>query len=136
MYEALAIVNSHPLTTDSLNDPNSLEPITPNHLITMKDTTALPPPGKFVKEDLYGQWNMPKRNIQVGDIVIDSDNTQPRSVWRLGRVSETLTDKDGLVRRLKILLGERNLNTRGECLSKRSLVERPVHKLVLLLEAS
>ncbi len=52
-YEAMAIVNSRPLTVDNLNDPKSLEPLTPNHLITMKSTTALPPPGKFIREDVY-----------------------------------------------------------------------------------
>ncbi len=47
LYEVAAIVNSRPLTTDNLNDPDSLEPLTPNHLITMKATTALPPPRKL-----------------------------------------------------------------------------------------
>ena len=35
-YEAIAIVNSCPLTTDNLNVPDRPEPLTPNHLITMK----------------------------------------------------------------------------------------------------
>lgn len=48
-YEAAAIVNSHPLTVDNLNDPDSLEPLTPNHLLTMKPTAALPPPGRFIR---------------------------------------------------------------------------------------
>lgn len=49
-YEAMAIVNSRPLNVDGINDPKSLEPLTPNHLILMKSKAALPPPGKFVKE--------------------------------------------------------------------------------------
>lgn len=52
-YEAMAIVNSLPLNVDGINDPKSLEPLTPNHLILMKCNIALPPPGKFVKEDMY-----------------------------------------------------------------------------------
>ena len=32
MCEATAIINSQPLTTENLNDPNSPEPLTPNHL--------------------------------------------------------------------------------------------------------
>lgn len=52
-YEAMAIVNSHPLTVDGINDPKALEPLTPNHLIMMKSKITLPPPGVFVKEDLY-----------------------------------------------------------------------------------
>ncbi|KAA8578565.1 hypothetical protein FQN60_002572, partial [Etheostoma spectabile] len=46
-YEAMAIVNSRPLTVDNLSDPHSLEPLTPNHLLTMKSVQALPPPGEF-----------------------------------------------------------------------------------------
>ncbi|XP_006820438.1 uncharacterized protein LOC102805352 [Saccoglossus kowalevskii] len=53
LYEVMAIVNSRPLTVEMLNDPTSPEPLTPNHLLTMKTSLALPPPGKFVKEDLY-----------------------------------------------------------------------------------
>ena len=163
-YETMAIVNSRPLTADALNSPNSLEPLTPNHLITMKSTTALPPPGKFEREDLYGRkrwrqvqylteqfwsrwkkeylhnittrqcWHSTKRNLKVGDIVMDADDTLPRSKWRLGTVSEVIQGKDGLVRRAKILFGEKELNHKGERTSRPAL-ERPVQKLVLLLEA-
>ena len=34
--EAEAIVNSRPLNVDTINDPDSLRPLTPNHLLTMK----------------------------------------------------------------------------------------------------
>lgn len=40
LYEAMAIVNSRPLTVDSLSDPDSPEPLTPNHLLTMKSAAA------------------------------------------------------------------------------------------------
>lgn len=53
LYDAMAIVNNRPLTVDNLNDPNSFAPLTPNHLLTLKSTTPLPPPGNFVKEDMY-----------------------------------------------------------------------------------
>lgn len=53
LYEVMAVVNSRPLTTDCLNDSSSPEPLTPNHILTMKSTILAPPPGKFVKEDLY-----------------------------------------------------------------------------------
>ncbi len=55
LYEAMAIVNRRPLTVDCLNDPKSLRPVTPNHLLTLKSVAALPPPGKFVKEDVYAR---------------------------------------------------------------------------------
>jgi hypothetical protein len=36
MCETEAIVNSRPLTVNDLNDPDSLQPLTPSHLLTMK----------------------------------------------------------------------------------------------------
>lgn len=104
MCEAEAIVNSRPLTIDSLNDPTSLNPLTPNHLLTMKTKVLLPPPGVFEAPDKYcrkrwrriqhlanefwirwkkeylfnlqqGQkWNKPRRNTRVGDIVFIKDD--------------------------------------------------------------
>ncbi|XP_023808300.1 uncharacterized protein LOC105355630 isoform X2 [Oryzias latipes] len=165
LYEAMSIVNSRPLTVENLNDPNSLEPLTPNHILTLKSTPALPPPGKFVKEDIYARkrwrhvqylaeqfwsrwrkeylsniairqcWHTPKRNLQIRDIVMIKDDDLPRTEWRLGRVLETTTDKDGCVRRVKICLGDRKLSKKGERINKQLVLERPVQKLVLLLES-
>ena len=53
MCEAEAIVNSRPLTTDSLNNPTSLNPLTPNHLLTMKTKVLLPPPFVFEAPDKH-----------------------------------------------------------------------------------
>lgn len=99
-YEAMPIVNSHPLTTNTINDPKSVESLTPNHLLRMKTSVPLPPPGKFVRDDLYArkrwrrvqylseqfwsrwrkkylanislrqQWHTPRRNVHVGYVVI------------------------------------------------------------------
>lgn len=99
-YEAMSIINSRPLTANNINDPKGLEPLTPNHLLTMKSSVPLPPPGKFVAEDLYARkrwrrvqyltqqfwsrwrkeylanitlrqrWHSPRRNVKIGDIVI------------------------------------------------------------------
>ncbi|KAI4892141.1 hypothetical protein NFI96_009207, partial [Prochilodus magdalenae] len=55
LYEVMAIINSRPLTVENLNDPSGPEPLTPNHILTMKSTIILPPPGHFVREDLYLQ---------------------------------------------------------------------------------
>ncbi|KAL7849468.1 hypothetical protein SRHO_G00210910 [Serrasalmus rhombeus] len=63
-YEAMSIINSRPLTVNHLGDPCSLTPITPNHLLTMKISSALPPPGKFVKEDIYARKRW--RRVPIG----------------------------------------------------------------------
>lgn len=53
LYEAAAIVNSPPLTVHNLNDPLSVEPLTANHLLTMRSAVVLPPPGHFQRSDGY-----------------------------------------------------------------------------------
>lgn len=153
-YEAMSIVNSRPLTVDSINDQDAPEPLTPNHLITMKSKVALPPPGQFVKEDLYitkrwrrvqyltevfwgrwrkeyllslnkrAKWNQPRRNMKVGDIVLLKDENIPRSVWPLGIITQTLPSADGLVRKVKVKI------------SNKSVLERPIQRVVLLVESN
>ncbi|KAL7882591.1 hypothetical protein SRHO_G00002490 [Serrasalmus rhombeus] len=163
-YEAMFIVNSRPLTTNTLADPKSIEPLTLNHLLTMKPTTPLPPPGRFVQEDLYArkrwrkvqylseqfwsrwrreyltnislrqQWHTTRRNVQVGDIVIVKDENTPRNEWPLSKVVEAQEDDDGLVRKVKIQVGQNKLGPKGERLTQPSFLERPVQKLVVLVE--
>lgn len=72
----------------------------------------------------------------VGDVVMDKDELLPRGEWRLARVVETVSGKDGLVRRVKISVGDKRLNKKDKRLAKPSIGERPVQKLVLLFEAS
>ena len=55
MIEAEAIVNSRPLTTDDLADPDSLDVLTPNHLLTMKSSVILAPRGNFQRADVYSK---------------------------------------------------------------------------------
>ena len=52
MAEVECIINSRSLTTPS-SDPGDLDPLTPNHILTMKSKVILPPPGNFQKEDVY-----------------------------------------------------------------------------------
>lgn len=72
----------------------------------------------------------------MGDIVMDSDELLPRGEWRRARVLETVSSKDGLVRRVTISVGDKRLNKKGERHGKLSILERPAQKLILLLEAS
>ena len=53
MCEAKPIVNSRPLTVNQLADPDSLSPLTPNHLLMMKSKVVLAPPGSFQPADVY-----------------------------------------------------------------------------------
>lgn len=162
--EAMAIVNSRPLTISNLHDPFAPEPITPNHLLTMKSKVVLPPPGEFQTPDLYcrrrwrriqylanefwtrwrkeyvkilqtrTKWSSTRRNIQIGDVVIVKDDNLPRNQWHLGRVIDTYASEDGLVRSVRLAFGDSNLDKKGKRNGQLSTLERPIHKLVLLLE--
>lgn len=140
LYEVMAILNSRPLTTEYLNDPLGPEPLTPNHILTMKSTIILPPPGQFIKEDLYlrkrwrrvqflaneywtrwkkeyllnlqhrQKWNKDRRNASINDIVILHDDTAPRNQWKLAKVTEVYPGQDGRVRRCKLLTWMREVN--------------------------
>jgi hypothetical protein len=164
LYEAMAIVNSRPIAVDHPNDPREPAPITPNHLLTMKSGIVMPPPGNFVREDLYARkrwrkvqhlanefwlrwkkeylqslqtrqkWQSKRRNIQVDDIVILQDQDLARGQWKLARVESTITDNDGLVRRVKLLIGDPHLSKQGKRRAKATFLERPIHKLILLVE--
>ncbi|XP_014673996.1 PREDICTED: uncharacterized protein LOC106814211 [Priapulus caudatus] len=133
LYEVMAIVNSRPLTAQNLNDAQGPEPLTPNNLITMKSKLILPPPGDFVTEVYARQrwrkvqflanefwsrwrkeylsilqcrqkWRKEQRNMMIGDIVVLKEDSVVRGQWRMARVIESIIDKDGLVRRVKILM--------------------------------
>lgn len=164
MCEAAAIVYSRPLTAANIHDPNSLEPLTPNHLLIMKSNIILPPPGQFQREDFYsrkrwrrvqyltnefwirwrkeflntlqtrGKWTSSKRDMSVGDVVLIKDENLPRNQWRLGRIHECYTDHDGHVRKVKLVIASSSLDKYGKRQDPVTYLERPIHKLVLLHE--
>ena len=164
MYEAMAIVNSRPLTVECINDPAGPEPLTPNHILTMKSAIILPPPGQFVKEDLYLQkrwkrvqylanifwtrwrkeyllnlqqrnkWNKTRRNARINDIVLLQEDCVPRNQWKLAKVVEVTPGADGRVRKVKLLVSDSAKDSKGTR-SVRTVLERPIHKTILLLEA-
>lgn len=142
------IVNSRPITKVS-NDPDDLEPLSPNHLLLMRAEPSLPP-GIFTGDDIYAKrkwkqvqyladvfwrrwvreylptlqrrqkWQKPTRNFAVNDIVLVIDDKLPRCSWPLGRITEVYqSTRDGCVRSVTVK-------------TKTSVLDRPVTKLVLL----
>lgn len=148
--EAEAIINSRPITKAS-TDPNDLEALTPNHLLLLKSQPSLPP-GLFEKADVYTRrrwrqvqymsnlfwkrwvkeylpglqerqkWNRAQRNFMPGDVVLLVDEMSPRNSWVTARVLDTVLDKNGLVRTVRIK-------------TKSSILDRPITKVCLLQEA-
>jgi len=159
MKEVQAIVNSRPLTT---MDTENVEPLTPNHLLTMKTKILLPPPGVFMKADLYcrkrwrrvqhltnefwkkwrkeylqtlqmrKKWTAPTRNVKVDDVVIIKDDNLPRNDWKLARVHEVFPSDDGLVRKVRLAVATAQLDNKGRRLTAERYLDRPVQKLVVL----
>jgi hypothetical protein len=143
--EIESIVNGRPLTklSDDVNDP---APLTPNHLLLMKQWPVLPP-GEFGRRMLSRRWQHVQhladqfwrkwtrlylpglqkttkwfditKNVSVGDLVLIADENTPRNVWPLAVVREVSIGRDGKVRSVRV-------RTRA------SELVRPITKLIML----
>ena len=152
LTEAEAIVNSRPLTTQTLSDVNSLLPLSPSNLLTMKSNVIAPPPGVFDATEVYSRkrwrriqhllnefwsrwrkeyvqslqerkkWQKIKRSFKVGDVVLLKETSEVRNEWNLFIVERTFPDENGIVRTVTV----RNANGQR--------FNRPITKLVLLVE--
>jgi len=128
MCEAESTINSRPITVVS-QDPNDLEPLTPNHLLLLRGPPA-PIVNDVDKRDTYRRrwkqvqclaafwrrwtteylpalqerntWLYPKPSLKVNDIVIIMDETLPRNTWPLGRILAVFPGNDGLVRSARV----------------------------------
>jgi hypothetical protein len=148
--EVVTILNSRPLCPSS-EDPNDLEPLTPNHLLIQRRSLAILP-GIFSEEDLYSRkqwkraqflancfwrrwtreylpllqerqkWIRKRRNLRINDLVFVIDKNLPRGRWLLGRCVKIFPGRDGQVRTAEIK-------------TKESILIRPISKLCLLEEA-
>ena len=163
MTEAECIVYSRSLSTNDLNDPEAPKPLTPNHLFTLKAKVVLPPPGKFLQADLYSRkwwrrvqyldnefwfrwrreflhslqtrnkWTYTKRNLSVGDVVISKEEEGPHNQWPLARVVEVYPSEDECIRKVKIVKADGELDNLGRRRKPPTFLDRPIHKLVLLV---
>ena len=153
MTEVEVVVNSRPLTVETVSDSSSLIPISPNNILTMKTSVVMPPPGTFQGADLYCKkrwrcvqhitnefwsrwgkeflasletwmkWNETRRNFKVCDIVLLKDE-HSRNQWPMAHVVQTEPDKNGMVHSVILKLG----NTKSS-----KTLRRPISKLVLLV---
>ncbi|XP_061742416.1 uncharacterized protein LOC133542373 [Nerophis ophidion] len=151
MAEVTAIINARPLLPVSI-DPQQPFILSPAMLLTQK-AGAPPPPGEFTERDLYikqrkqvqafanqfwsrwrreylpslrqrQKWNMSRRNLQVGDLVLLKDKQAARNYWPMAMVTATFPGIDNLVRKVEV-------KTTDQGTPKTFL--RPVTEVVLLL---
>ena len=144
--EVEGIVNGRPITKIS-TDSNDLSALTQNHLLLLRSDMKTAP-GVFSVWHMYRKqwrhvqnlassfwkrwlssyipdlqkhvkWNVTKRNLSVGDLVLICDVSSPRGLWPFGLIEEVKTSRDGLVPSVRIRT------------AKTELV-RPVTKVVLL----
>ena len=79
------------------------------------------------------KWNRPHRNISVGDVVILKEGEEPRNKWPLAKVVQVYPSDDGYVRKVRVLKADGRLDNRGRRSKAPTYLNRPIHKLVLLL---
>lgn len=151
LAEVTAIINARPLLPVSA-DPQQPFILSPSVLLTQK-TGVPPPPGDFSDKDLYTKqwrqvqalanqfwtrwsreylpclqhrpkWTVPRRNLQVGDLVLLRDKQIARNCWPMARVSAVFPGKDGYVRKVEVSTTDQgNIKT----------FLRPISEVVLLL---
>lgn len=80
------------------------------------------------------KWQNSRRNLQIGDIVIDKDDDLPRNQWPLAKVTNTYPSDDGLVRKVEIKKGTRDVDKDGRRKNSLNTYDRPIHKLIMLVE--
>ena len=153
MTEVEAVINSRPLTVETMSDPNSLILILPSNILTMKTSAVMPPSGTFQLADLYCKerwmrvqhitnefwsrwrkqfltslqirmkWNKTRRIFKVGEIVLLKDE-HSRNQWPMTCVVQTEPDKIGMVRSVMLKLDNTNSS---------ETLRRPIPKLVFLI---
>ena len=148
LCEVESILNGRPITHAS-DDVDDLDALTPNHILTLRSERRLPY-GVFTEADNYTRrrwrqvqylsdifwkrWSReylhllqerqklqaPQRNIAIDDVVMFMDVS--RNSWTMARVLDVIKGRRGLVRSVQLK-------------TPTSILTRPIHKLVLLLEA-
>ncbi|CAC5383581.1 unnamed protein product [Mytilus coruscus] len=127
----------------------------------MKSKIILPPPGQFQRSDIYSRkrwrrvqflankfWNRWRKeylsNLQSRKSGLrqkfasrrysnDKDEQAARNQWHLGKINTAHVDEDGLVRKVRVTIGSQ-IDNRGRRKSPLQELDRPIQKLVLILE--
>ena len=122
MTEVEGILNSIPLTVETINDPTSFQQLSTINLLTMKSKIVSLPPWKFLKIDVYSKrywkhvqhignkfcsrwrkeylqslqecqkWTSRSRNFGIYNIVLLKQSDVPQNQWSMGRITDVNND--------------------------------------------
>ncbi|KAL0803358.1 hypothetical protein ABMA28_017421 [Loxostege sticticalis] len=121
-----AILNSRPLCPLS-SSPNDFLPLTPGHFLIGRPMTALPSPAlcdrnenqltryerlERIRQHFWQRWQQEylselqqrtkwrtdKSRLNVGDMVLITEDNTPPLAWRLGRILRLIPGPDGIIR--------------------------------------
>ena len=81
------------------------------------------------------KWNKSHKNLKQGDVVILKDELVPRGLWSLCIIDKIYPSSDGKVRSVRVRVGDKNLANNGKRVKAISYLDRPIHKLILLVPA-
>ena len=144
-----ACLNSRPLGVIPHNNDDGIEVLTPGHFLIGRPLQAIPDHPQsyqpmptlrrwYLCQSLvrhfwkrwkdeylvalrkYSKWKRPKKNLQVGDIVVLKEDNLVPSQWPIARIVQVHKGNDGLIRVVKLK-------------TKDGTYTRPVTKVALLL---
>ena len=153
-----AIINTKPITSESLSDVHSPAPLCPMQLLTMKSRVVMPLPEEFLKEEIYcrkqwrhtqhlanefwsrwkevyatlqvhHKWNKIVRDFKFGVIVLLWAETS-RNKGPMGRILAIQEGNNDFVQSVNIVVGANASKTFGI-----QILQQPANKLVLLNES-
>jgi len=159
LCEVEFILNNRPITPIS-SDPNDIEALTPNHILLLRPGDFLTPDA-YSSESTYSKkwkqvqhlssvfwyrwkkeyvsllqsrqkWHKSTREHSTGDLVLVIDVNLPRNNWPLARILKMKISEDGRKRTAVLKLSKRNDNSVTNFST--SIIERPISKLVFLME--
>ena len=157
MSEVKSIINSRPLTVETINVTKSDMPLSPSNLLTMKTNFVMPPPGEYSRPDLYSKrrwcrvhhiadeflnrwrkeflqilqprqkWKNKIQNFEIREIVLLKDDCH-RNQWLLPRAINVYTDVNKSFCSVLLRDGDRKSGS-----SK--ILQQPLTEIVLLFES-
>ena len=161
LCEVENILNSRPLTAVS-TDYQEILPLTPNSILRLAPL-EMSPQGIFTEHDIHttkswrqaqyladifwhryrkeylpmlqkrNKWVSQKTNAKPGDIVIIMDHAAPRNDWCIGVIKHVKFSQDKLVRSCSVELLKNKYCKNN---FKKTILERPISKLILLCDWS